>query len=107
MRSDGRKLNISIFELFTRVVVLQGARSQQISQLVTSSENELSRSQEELLKSLGCQCTSTSVNLTTTDTNILKRSEANQLGQYQFQVGQKLVSCLLIDLSYFSFLIYF
>ena len=39
-----------------------------------------------VLRSLGCQCTSPRLNLTTTDQNILKKSEAKQLGQYHLQV---------------------
>ena len=64
----------------------QEARSGKISELMTSSQNELSKSQEELLQSVGCQCSSTTLNLTTTDQKILQKSEAVQLGQYQFQV---------------------
>ena len=76
-----------LFIILKKYFAVQGAKREEINQLVRSSQNELSRSQEELLKSLGCQCTSSSVNLTTTDQKILKKSEANQLGQYQFQVG--------------------
>ena len=68
----------------------QEARGGKISELMTSSQNELSKSQEELLQSVGCQCSSPSLNLTTTDQNILKKSEAVQLGQYQFQVKNDL-----------------
>jgi len=63
----------------------QAAKSLKISQLISSSKNDLIKSQEELLKSVGCECTSPRVNLTTTDQNILKKSEASQLGQYLFQ----------------------
>ena len=40
-----------------------------------------------VLRSLGCQCISPRLNLTTTDQNILKKAEASQLGQYHFQVN--------------------
>jgi len=63
----------------------QAEKSLKTSQLISSSKNDLIKSQEELLKSLGCECTSPRVNLTTTDQNILKKSEASQLGQYLFQ----------------------
>lgn len=63
----------------------QAAKSLKTSQLITSSRNDLTKAQGELLKSFGCECTSPRINLTTTDANILKKSEANQLGQYRFQ----------------------
>jgi len=63
----------------------QAEKTGKIQQLVSSSQSDLTKSQEELLKSMGCQCSSPKVNLTTTDQNILKKSEASQLGQYLFQ----------------------
>ena len=69
----------------------QEARGGKISELMTSSQNELSKSQEELLQSAGCQCSSTTLNLTTTDQNILSKSQAVQLGQYQFQVKHVMI----------------
>lgn len=68
----------------------QAAKSLKTSQLITSSRNDLTKAQGELLKSFGCECTSPRINLTTTDANILKKSEANQLGQYRFQVNSNL-----------------
>ena len=70
----------------SNIKLCQAARSDEISQLMSSSQNELSEAQEELLQSVGCQCSSTRLNLTTTDQNIRQKSEAVQLGQYQFQV---------------------
>ena len=71
----------------SNIKLCQAARSDEISQLMSSSQNELSEAQEELLQSVGCQCSSTRLNLTTTDQNIRQKSEAVQLGQYQFQVS--------------------
>jgi len=63
----------------------QVERSSTVQQLVSSTKEELEKSQEELLKAQGCTCTSPHLELTTTDAKVLKKSEANQLGHYHFQ----------------------
>ena len=74
----------------------QAAKSLKTSQLITSTKNDLTKAQGELLKSFGCECTSPRVNLTTTDSNILKKSEANQLGQYRFQVNFLIITAFTL-----------
>ena len=77
----------------------QAAKSLKTSQLITSSKNDLTKAQGELLKSFGCECTSPRLNLTTTDSNILKKSEANQLGQYRFQVNFLTITAFILQSS--------
>merc|ERR1719495_1410874 len=63
----------------------QVERSSVVQNLVSSTKQELEKSQEDLLKAQGCTCTSPHLQLSTTDVKILKKSEANQLGHYHFQ----------------------
>eukprot|EP00091_Calanus_sinicus_P013800 TRINITY_DN3066_c0_g1_i10.p1 TRINITY_DN3066_c0_g1~~TRINITY_DN3066_c0_g1_i10.p1 ORF type:complete len:586 (-),score=167.47 TRINITY_DN3066_c0_g1_i10:160-1917(-) len=63
----------------------QVERSSSVQSLVSSTKEELEKSQEELLKAQGCVCTSPHLELTTTDAKVLKKTEANQLGHYHFQ----------------------
>lgn len=63
----------------------QVERSSTVQRLVSSTKEDLAKSQEELLKSQGCACTSPRLELTTTDAKVLKKTEANQLGDYHFQ----------------------
>ena len=64
----------------------QVERSSTVQRLVSSTKEELEKSQEELLKTHGCTCTSPHLELSTTDAKILKKTEASQLGHYHFQV---------------------
>jgi len=63
----------------------QVERSSTVQRLVSSTKEELEKSQEELLKTHGCTCTSPHLELSTTDAKILKKTEASQLGHYHFQ----------------------
>ena len=78
----------------------QAAESEKVSQMISTSHNDLVKSQEELLTTLGCQCTSAKINLTTVDQDILKRRESSQLGQYLFQVRSSLKSISLLNYIY-------
>eukprot|EP00092_Neocalanus_flemingeri_P006157 GFUD01006628.1.p1 GENE.GFUD01006628.1~~GFUD01006628.1.p1 ORF type:complete len:588 (-),score=139.67 GFUD01006628.1:240-2003(-) len=60
-------------------------QSSKVQRLISSTKEELEKSQEELLKAQGCVCTSPHLELTTTDAAILKKKEASQLGHYHFQ----------------------
>lgn len=64
----------------------QVERSSVVQNLVSSTKVDLEKSQEELLKAQGCSCVSPHLELSTTDAKILKKTEANQLGHYHFQV---------------------
>jgi len=61
-----------------------GQERDRVRGLIVSSGSNLETSQEELLKVYGCSCTSPHVELSTTDPQVLKKTEANQLGQYRF-----------------------
>jgi len=63
----------------------QVERSSVVQNLVSSTKQELEKSQEDLLKTQGCTCISPHLELSTTDAKILKKTEANQLGHYHFQ----------------------
>jgi len=63
----------------------QVERSSVVQNLVSSTKQELEKSQEDLLKAQGCTCISPHLELSTTDAKILKKTEANQLGHYHFQ----------------------
>jgi hypothetical protein len=48
-------------------------------------QNKLDKSQEELLKTFGCVCTSPHIKVATTDASLIKKY-ADQFGHYHFQV---------------------
>ena len=48
-------------------------------------QNQLSKSQEELLRKTGCVCTSSILQFSTTDNDLLKKYR-EQFGIYEFQV---------------------
>merc|ERR1712080_69703 len=52
--------------------------------LAGASTAQLEASQAELLKASACVCTSPHIELATTDPEILRKSEASQLGDYHF-----------------------
>jgi len=52
--------------------------------LVEETKADLLDSEKELLKAVGCSCTSPTVELTSTDPKVLKATEKNQLGEYSF-----------------------
>lgn len=60
-------------------------QSSKVQRLISSTKEDLEKSQEELLKAQGCVCTSPHLELTTTDAAVLKKKEASQLGHYHFQ----------------------
>merc|ERR1719150_954031 len=61
----------------------QEARGGKISELMTSSQNELSKSQEELLQSHGCGCSSPTLTFSTTDAKIQKE-HPDYFGSYKY-----------------------
>jgi hypothetical protein len=50
-------------------------------------QNKLDKSQEELLKTYGCVCTSPHLKMATTDASLIKKY-ADQFGHYHFQVRE-------------------
>jgi len=62
----------------------QVGRAAKIKELVEESKADLLESETELLKAVGCTCTSPTVEITSTDPKVLKKSEKSQLGQYTF-----------------------
>jgi len=62
-------------------------------------QNQLSKSQEELLRKTGCVCTSSILQFSTTDNDLLKKYR-EQFGIYEFQVNIFLneESCYSINL---------
>lgn len=55
-----------------------------VTSLVSNSQNQLSKSQEELLRKTGCVCTSSILQFSTTDNDLLKKYR-EQFGIYEFQ----------------------
>lgn len=60
------------------------SEEERVRGLATSSQPLLPAAQGELLKAHGCTCTSPYLKLSTTDPNVVKKKEANQLGNYHF-----------------------
>jgi len=59
--------------------------SQRGKALITNSQKQLGKSQEELLKKAGCVCTSSRLTFTSTDSGLLTGRHGNQFGDYEFQ----------------------
>jgi len=65
-------------------VGFQSKEGNRVQSLVTDSQNQLGRSQEELLRKAGCVCTSPHLDFSTTDASMMKK-QAEFFGHYRFQ----------------------
>jgi len=62
----------------------QIGRADKISELVAETKADLKDSETELLRTVGCTCTSPKLELASTDPKVIKDTEKNQLGVYTF-----------------------
>eukprot|EP00088_Acartia_fossae_P022382 TRINITY_DN235_c0_g1_i4.p1 TRINITY_DN235_c0_g1~~TRINITY_DN235_c0_g1_i4.p1 ORF type:complete len:570 (-),score=129.97 TRINITY_DN235_c0_g1_i4:121-1830(-) len=61
-----------------------GREGNRVTSLVSNTQNQLTSSQEELLRKAGCVCTSPHLNFSSTDASLNKKY-GNIMGHYQFQ----------------------
>jgi len=62
----------------------QFGEGHRVQSLIDTTQNQLDKSQQELLKTFGCVCTSPHIKMATTDASLIKKY-ADQFGHYHFQ----------------------